>query len=64
MKLIKWLSVSDRFTKMYLDQQLAPFGINSSQHMYITVICNHPVITGNKRTGQTYLLLIPDTEVI
>ena len=44
MKLIKWLSVSDRFTKMYLDQQLAPFGINSSQHMYLLKICREPGI--------------------
>ncbi|HIW42822.1 MAG TPA: MarR family transcriptional regulator [Candidatus Mediterraneibacter vanvlietii] len=55
MKLIKWLSVSDRFTKMYLDQQLAPFGINSSQHMYITVICNHPGITQEQFMKTFYL---------
>lgn len=42
MKLLKWLSVCDRFAKAYLDEQLAPFGINSSQHMYILKICSHP----------------------
>lgn len=30
MKLIKWLSVADRYTKIYLDNMLAPLGINSS----------------------------------
>ena len=34
MKILKWLSVADRFYKIYLDKQLAPFGINSSQHMF------------------------------
>lgn len=33
MKILKWLSVADRFYKIYLDEQLAPFGINSSQHI-------------------------------
>ena len=42
MKLLKWLSVSDRFSKVYLDELLAPLGINSSQHMYILKICDHP----------------------
>jgi DNA-binding MarR family transcriptional regulator len=44
MKILKWLSVTDRFAKMYLDNQLAPLGINSSQHMYLLKICNHPGI--------------------
>ena len=38
MKLLKWLSVADRFAKSYLDDQLAPLGINSSQHMYLLKI--------------------------
>ena len=45
MKLIKWLSVADRFTKAYLDEKLAPYGINSSQHMYLLKICAQPGIT-------------------
>lgn len=44
MKLLKWLSVADRFTKSYLDNQLAPLGINSSQHMYLLKICDQPGI--------------------
>lgn len=44
MKLLKWLSVADRFYKIYLDKQLAPFGINSSQHMFLLKICNSPGI--------------------
>ena len=44
MKLLKWLSVADRFYKIYLDKQLAPFGINSSQHMFLIKICKSPGI--------------------
>ena len=39
MKLLKWLSVTDRFYKIYLDKQLAPFGINNSQYMFLIKIC-------------------------
>ena len=35
MKLLKWLSVTDRFYKIYLDKQLAPYGINNSQYMFL-----------------------------
>ena len=44
MKLLKWLSIVDRFAKMYLDSQLAPLGLNSSQHMYVLKVCTHPGI--------------------
>ena len=33
METIKWLSIADRHTKMYLDKKLEPLGLNSSQHM-------------------------------
>lgn len=45
MNIIKWLSISDRYTKMYLDKKLAPLGINSSHHMYIVRICEQPGIS-------------------
>lgn len=45
MNLIKWLSISDRHTKMYLDRSLAPLGLNSSQHMYVLKICETPGVT-------------------
>lgn len=45
MEFFKWLSITDRYTKMHLDRQLAPLGLNSSQHMYIARICNEPGIT-------------------
>lgn len=44
MKLLKWLSVADRFAKTYLDNQLAPLGLNSSQHMYLLKVCDQPGI--------------------
>lgn len=45
MKLLKWLSVADRFAKACLDEKLAPCGINSSQHMYLLKVCREPGIT-------------------
>lgn len=42
MKILKWLLVADRYYKIYLDKQLAPFEINSSQHMFLIKICNSP----------------------
>lgn len=44
MKLLKWLSVTDRFYKIYLDKQLAPYGINNSQYMFLIKICRSPGI--------------------
>lgn len=44
MKLLKWISVTDRFSKIYMDKQLAPFGINSSQYMFLIKICDAPGI--------------------
>lgn len=43
--LIKWLSITDRHSKMYMDHFLKPLGINSSQHMYIIKIWENPGIT-------------------
>lgn len=44
MELMKWLSITGRYTKMYLDYYLAPLGLNSSQHMYLRIICQMPGI--------------------
>lgn len=55
MKLLKWLSVADRFAKAYLDEQLAPLGINSSQHMYLLKICDHPGISQDSLLGSVYV---------
>ena len=44
MKILKWLSVADRFYKIYLDKQLASFGMNSSQYMFLIKICDCPGI--------------------
>ncbi len=48
MEVIKWLSVTERHTKMYLDRQLEPLGLNSSQHMYITRVCENPGMTQDR----------------
>lgn len=55
MNIIKWLSIADRYTKMYLDKQLEPFGINSSQHMYVTKICSEPGISQQEFIEHFYI---------
>lgn len=52
---IKWLSISDRHTKMYLDRSLAPLGLNSSQHMYVLKICETPGVTQDQFIHFFYL---------
>lgn len=53
--LIKWLSIADRHTKMYLDQQFAPLGISSSQHMYILAVCENPGISQEQLITMFYI---------
>ena len=55
MKLLKWLSVTDRFTKAYLDSRFAPPGINSSQHMYLLKVCNEPGILQDSMIDSFYV---------
>ena len=55
MKLIKWISVTDRYNKIHLDRMLAPFGLNSSQHMYVLRICEVPGITQDKFNTLFYI---------
>ncbi len=38
MDIIKWLGITDRHKKMYLNKRLAPFGL-SSQHLYLLKVC-------------------------
>lgn len=53
--LLKWISVVDRFSKLYLDKQLASHGINSSQHMFLIKICEHPGIPQDSLIDTIYL---------
>lgn len=53
--LLKWLSVSDRFSKLYLDKLLAARGINSSQHMFLIKICEKPGILQDALINSIYL---------
>ncbi len=55
MKILKWLSVVDRFYKIYLDKQLAPFGINSSQYMFLIKICDAPGILQDSLLDMFYV---------
>lgn len=55
MKLLKWLSVADRFAKAYLDERLVPLGINSSQHMYLLKVCEHPGISQDALLNSVYV---------
>lgn len=53
--LLKWLSVTDRFAKLYLDKQLAARGINSSQHMFLIKICKNPGVLQDSLVDTMYL---------
>ena len=55
MRLLKWLSVTDRFYKIYLDKQLAPFGINNSQYMFLIKICHSPGILQDSLMDMFYV---------
>lgn len=55
MKILKWLSVADRFAKLYLDDQLALLGLNSSQHTYLLKICAHPGILQDSLLESVYV---------
>lgn len=55
MKLLKWLSVADRFAKSYLDERLAPLGLNSSQHMYLLKVCDQPGISQDSLLDSVYV---------
>lgn len=55
MKLLKWLSVTDRFYKIYLDKQLAPFGLNNSQYMFLIKICRSPGILQDSLMDMFYV---------
>ncbi len=55
MKLLKWLSIADRFYKIYLDRQLALFGINSSQYMILMKICDFPGILQDSLINLFYI---------
>ncbi len=55
MKLLKWLSVTDRFYKIYLDKQLAPYGINNSQYMFLIKICHSPGILQDSLMDMFYV---------
>ena len=53
--LLKWLSVADRSSKLYLDKLLAAHGINSSQHMFLIKICDNPGILQDSLIDTIYL---------
>ncbi len=52
---IKWLSVADRYKKMFLDKQLSPLGLNSSQYMYVVRVCETPGMTQDQFVESFYV---------
>lgn len=48
MELFKWLTICDRYSRMYLDKELADLQLNSGQHFYILKICDEPGITQDR----------------
>lgn len=55
MEILKWLSITDRYTKIHLDRRLAPLGLNSSQHIYLLRICMEPGITQDRLFNLFYI---------
>lgn len=41
----KWIAVAGRCYHMFLNRELAPFGINASQYLFIIHACRRPGIT-------------------
>lgn len=41
--------------KAYLDERLAPLGINSSQHIYLLKVCDHPGISQDALLDSVYV---------
>ncbi|MBS6007336.1 MAG: MarR family transcriptional regulator [Clostridium baratii] len=54
-ELIKWISIADRHSKIYLDKKLKEIGLNSSQHFYIIKIFENPGITQDKIMDSIHL---------
>ena len=44
----KWITLANRYYYMYLAKALAPYGINTSQYLFIAVLCKEPGITQDK----------------
>ena len=55
MEIIKWLSITARYTRMYLDKELAALELNSSQYMYIIRVCQEPGITQDQFLKMFYV---------
>lgn len=53
--LLKWLSVTDRFSKLYLDKLLAAHDMNSSQHSFLIKVCENPGIWQDSLLDTMYL---------
>lgn len=43
--LYKWVSITDRLSKVWLNKRFEPLGITSSQHMFILNICEREGIS-------------------
>lgn len=43
--LYKWVSITDRLSKVWLNKRFEPLGLNSSQHMFILNICEREGIS-------------------
>ncbi len=44
----KWITLANRHYYLYLNRALAPFGLNSSQYLFILNLCRDPGITQDK----------------
>ena len=44
----KWITLANRHYYLHLNRALAPFGLNSSQYLFIINLCRDPGITQDK----------------
>lgn len=53
--LLKWVSITHRLGKIYLDKNFEQWGINSTQHFFILRICENEGITQDKLPSLIHL---------
>lgn len=53
--IVKWLSITNRYTRIALDRRLQPYRLNASMYYYILRLHEHPRLTQDKLISLTYL---------
>ncbi|MFC6207103.1 MarR family winged helix-turn-helix transcriptional regulator [Levilactobacillus tongjiangensis] len=53
--ILKWISITTRYTRIALDRRLQPYRLNASMYYYILRIHERPKMTQDKLISLTYL---------